>query len=175
MKQKTNRLRTSILLCGLWFNSVVWADIPITITATIIEPTCSVTDENGRSQTEVDFEDVQLVDGSSGGGGRLKSVPFVMKVTCEGTAPSGKTLKMYINPTGGTMSYAGRTVLGTSIPGLGIDLFDDHDSPIPLKTWTPVVLNSGVASATAGLVSERIADLKAGVFTSAASIVMSYQ
>ncbi|EAM8425041.1 type 1 fimbrial protein [Salmonella enterica] len=38
----------------------VWADIPVSITATIIEPACSVTDASGSSQMEVDFKEVLL-------------------------------------------------------------------------------------------------------------------
>ncbi|EBS0892521.1 fimbrial protein [Salmonella enterica subsp. enterica serovar Abaetetuba] len=152
----------------------VWADIPVSITATIIEPACSVTDASGSSQMEVDFKEVLLDSIGTGGKIGTATTPVMMKVTCDGNAPSGKTLKMYINPTGGTMSYAGRTVLGTSVTGLGIDLLDEQTSSLPLSTWTPVVLNGGFAIASAALVSENVTDMKGGFFTSTASVVVAY-
>ncbi|EAO1992405.1 fimbrial protein [Salmonella enterica] len=180
MKWNRNRWRAGklvgVLLCGLASTFAVRADVPITITATIIEPTCSVTDVNGKSQTEVDFKEVLLDAIGTGGGSGIKVSSLLMKVTCDGEAPTGKMLKMYINPTGGTMSYASRTILGTSLPGLGIELLDEHASPLPLKTWTPVVTGSGgLMSVGAGLVSENVAGLKGGAFTSTASVVMAYQ
>lgn len=179
MKQNRNRwcavCLIGVLLCGQGGVFSAHADIPVTITATIIEPTCNVTDQNGNNQMEVDFKDV-LVDEVGTGGNTGKVSLLLMKVTCDGGAPVGKTLSMYINPTGGTMSYAGRTVLGTTMSGLGIDLTTDGKSSFPLETWTPVVTGTGgLLIAEAMLVSEKVADLKGGAFTSTASMVMAYQ
>ncbi|EEA2717977.1 fimbrial protein [Salmonella enterica subsp. enterica serovar Urbana] len=165
----------AVALCILSWVSAVRADVPITIIATIVEPTCSVTDASGNSQTEVDFKSIS-VDEISSGVSTVTWQPFVMKVTCEGASPVGKTLKMYINPTWGTIAYAGHTVLGTSMPGLGIDLVDKNSVSLPLKTWMPVVTGTGgLMTAGARLVSEKVADLKGGSFASTASVTMAYQ
>ncbi|EAB6708048.1 fimbrial protein [Salmonella enterica subsp. enterica] len=178
MKLNRNRWYAGVLgmlLCGPGGIFLVHADIPITITATIIEPTCNVTDSGGNSQMEVNFGDV-LIDEIGTGGTTGKLSPLSMKVTCDGGAPADKTLQMVIKSTGagGTMSYAGRTVLGTSIPNLGIDL-TDGTSFWPLNTWTPVVTGTeGTILAGAMLVSENVTDLKGGYFTSSALVEMAY-
>ncbi|EBL5818970.1 fimbrial protein [Salmonella enterica subsp. enterica serovar Muenchen] len=182
MRQKRNWQVSGlagVVLCGLWFSPACQANVPITITATIIEPACSVTDMTGNSRTEVDFESVQVDDVYAG----TVRQPLPVKVTCDGRAPTGKTLKMSLTPVaGGTMAYAGRTVLGTSVPGLGIAVTDRDDNPVTPETWVPVSGVTGVDTPAgtvdlqATLVSEKTtADLKAGAFTASASLVMAYQ
>ncbi|HFW5147584.1 TPA: fimbrial protein [Salmonella enterica subsp. enterica serovar Potsdam] len=177
MKQNRKKWYAGVLgmlLCGPGGIFGVHADIPVTITATIVEPTCNVTGSDGNSEMEVNFGDVLIDEVGTGGNPSKKLSPFIMKITCDGGAPAGKKLQMFINPTGGTMAYAGRTVLGTSIPNLGIDL-TDGTSFWPLNTWTPVATGTeGTILAGAMLVSENVTDLKGGNFTSSALVEMAY-
>ncbi|EAU6886211.1 fimbrial protein [Salmonella enterica] len=170
---------TGMLLCGLWFSLNARADVNVYITATILAPVCTVTDIRGSHQTVVDFGTVP-VEKVSGVGERLdKSHTLGMKVSCDGPAPVGKVLKMKITPTGGgTMSYSGRTVLGTSLAGLGIDLIHvtSTQPSLLLNTWVPAEPTAdGIVGIVALLVSNNVAALKGGGFTSSASLVMDYQ
>lgn len=169
-------LSLALLLCS---GSVGAVDIPVTISVTILEPVCTVTGPTGNSQTEVDFETVPVTAVNKTAAIRDLS----LKVTCDGVAPSGKTLKMQVAAvSGGTMSYAGAPVLGTSLSGLGIQLTDSAGRAVPPGTWTAVsgvTITTGALSAEvkmkAALVSETVSTLKGGSFTSSASVVMSYQ
>ncbi|EBX3157040.1 fimbrial protein [Salmonella enterica subsp. enterica] len=156
----------------------VLADIPITITGTIIEPACSVTDASGSGQTEVNFGPVSLEDV-----GTVKAQQsLTMRVTCDDSAPSGKSLKMFITPgSNGTITWSGQPVLGTSLSGLGIDLTDSSQTRIPLSTWvdvpgvdTSVAAPSGEMTLRAMLVSPDTSTLTAGNFSATASVVVSY-
>ncbi|ECG0942743.1 fimbrial protein [Salmonella enterica subsp. salamae] len=151
----------------------VLADIPITITGTIIEPACSVTDAGGSGQTEVNFGLVSLEDV----GTAKAQQSLTMKVTCDYSAPSGKSLKMFITPgSNGTITWSGQPVLGTSLSGLGIDLTDSSQTRIPLSTWvdTSVAAPSGEMTLQAMLVSPDTSTLTAGNFSATASVVVSY-
>ncbi|HGJ4005745.1 fimbrial protein [Salmonella enterica] len=154
-------------------------DIPITISVTILEPVCTVTDPTGNSRTEVDFASVPVTAVNKTAAIR----DLNMKVTCDGVAPSGKTLKMQVAAvSGGTISYAGARVLGTSLSGLGIQLTDSAGRAVPPGTWTTVsgvTITTGTLSADikmkAALVSDTVSALTGGSFTSSASVVMAYQ
>ncbi|ENV3333921.1 fimbrial protein [Salmonella enterica] len=156
----------------------VLADVPITITGTIIEPACSVRDASGSGQTEVNFGPVSLDDV----GTAKAQQSLVMKVTCDSSAPAGKSLKMFIAPSSsGTITWSGQAVLGTSLSGLGIDLTDSSQARIPLSTWvdvpgvdTSVAAPSGEVTLQAMLVSPDTSTLAAGDFSATASVVMSY-
>lgn len=165
------------ILVFCWSSGVL-ADVPITITGTIIEPACSVTDAGGSGQTEVNFGQVSLEDV----GTAKAQQSLVMKVTCDDSAPSGKSLKMFIAPgSNGTITWSGQPVLGTSLSGLGIDLTDSSQVRIPLSTWvdvpgvdTSVAAPSGEVTLRAMLVSPDASTLAAGDFSATASVVMSY-
>ncbi|EAM8731804.1 fimbrial protein [Salmonella enterica] len=154
-------------------------DIPVTITVTILEPVCTVTDAAGNSQTEVDFGQVPVtaVNGVTG----IKDLN--LKVACDSRAPSGKTLKMQVTAgSSGTITQGGSTVLGTSLSGLGIKLTNSTGGVIPPGSWTsvtgittPVDAPAGTVALKAVLVSDRVSSLKAGNFTSSASVMMAYQ
>ncbi|HAG1868571.1 TPA: fimbrial protein [Salmonella enterica] len=153
----------------------VLADVPITVTGTVVEPACSVVDANGNDQTEVDFGVIPL---EKVGTARAQQ-SLRMKVTCDSAAPSGKSLKMFIRPTSaGTMSYNNRTVLGTTIAGLGIDLMDSSNHPVAPSTWegvgTQVSFPSGDVTLQAMLVSPDTSALTVGDFSATASVMMSY-
>ncbi|EPP0275047.1 fimbrial protein [Salmonella enterica subsp. enterica] len=170
-----------MILCGLGLSLSAGAEqVTINISATGVEPPCSVTDMNGNNRTEVDFKNVQVDDVYAGTARQTLSV----KVTCDGAASAGKVLKMSLTPVaGGTMAYAGRTVLGTSVTGLGIAVSDRDNNPVTPETWVPVSgvdtgvdTPAGTVDLQATLVSEKTAaDLKAGAFTASASLVMAYQ
>ncbi|EDI0160174.1 hypothetical protein CC666_19290 [Salmonella enterica subsp. enterica serovar Panama] len=106
-----------------------------------------------------------------------------MLVSCDGAAPSGKTLKMQVSAgSGGTISYGGGQVLGTSLSGLGIRLTDSAGQTVSPGSWTavtgvttPADAPTGAVKLQAGLVSETVSALKGGDFTSSASVVMAYQ
>ncbi|ECD5144128.1 fimbrial protein [Salmonella enterica subsp. enterica serovar Caracas] len=176
MKQKKYKWFTGVLLWSLWGTTAAWSsEIAITISATINQPTCSVTDINGNNKTEVDFKDVLLENVGNTGVG-ITLFPLLMKVTCEGSVPIDKKMKMFINSTGGMMGYAGRNILGTTIQGLGIDLLDENSTPLTLNTWIPVMTGAGdIISINAGLVSENVENLQSGHFTSTASVIIAYQ
>ncbi|EBS3707163.1 fimbrial protein [Salmonella enterica subsp. enterica serovar Hull] len=158
---------------------IVAEDIPVTIKVTILEPVCTVTDLAGNNRTEVDFETVSVTAVNNTAAIR----DLNMKVTCDGVAPSGKTLKIQVSAvSGGTITYAGQQVLGTSLSGLGIRLTDTTGQVIPPGLWTAlsgVIIPSGSLSAQvklkAALVSDTVNTLKGGSFTSSASVVMAYQ
>ncbi|EDQ9668268.1 TPA: fimbrial protein [Salmonella enterica] len=159
-------------------STCVLADIPITITGTIIEPTCSVTDTSGSGQTEVNFGPVSLDDV----GTAKAQQSLTMKVTCDDSAPTGKSLKMFIMPgSNGTITWGGQPVLGTSVSGLGIDLTDSGQVRIPLSAWvdvpgvdTSVAAPSGEMTLLAMLVSPDTSTLTGGDFSATASVMMSY-
>ncbi|EEA5813299.1 fimbrial protein [Salmonella enterica subsp. enterica serovar Oranienburg] len=180
MKQKIQQEVMGLFVALLLYSGSARAvDIPVTISVTILEPVCTVTDLTGNSQTEVDFETVPVTAVNKTGAIR----DLNMKVTCDGVAPSGKTLKMQVAATsGGTMSYVGAQVLGTSLSGLGIQLTDSAGRVVPPGAWTTVsgvTIPAGSLSAQvelkAALVSETVSTLKGGSFTSSASVVMAYQ
>ncbi|EAO4397494.1 fimbrial protein [Salmonella enterica] len=163
----------------LFSGSLRAADIPVTITVTILEPVCTVTDLTGNSQTEVDFGTVPV----TGVNGAAAVQDLDMRVSCDGAAPSGKSLKMQVSAgANGTISYGGGQVLGTSLSGLGIRLTDSAGQSVPPGSWTtvtgvttPADAPTGAVKLKAGLVSETASTLKGGDFTSSASLVMAYQ
>ncbi|EDP9872196.1 fimbrial protein [Salmonella enterica subsp. enterica serovar Gaminara] len=163
----------------LFSSSLRATDIPVTITVTILEPVCTVTDTAGNSQTEVNFGTVPVTGVNSTDAIR----DLDMEVSCDGGAPSGKTLKMQVSAgTGGTITYAGNLVLGTSLSGLGIQLTNSAGQAVTPGTWTavtdvttPADAPTGEVKLKAGLVSDTASALKGGDFTSSASVVMAYQ
>lgn len=169
------------VVAGVLLNSVSVraTDIPVTITVTILEPVCTVTDTAGNSRTEVDFGTVPVTGVNSATATR----DLNMKVSCDGGAPSGKTLKMQVSAgAGGTISYAGSAVLATSLSGLGIRLTDSRGQAVTPGVWTavtgvttPADAPVGEVKLKAGLVSDTVSTLKGGDFTSSASVVMAYQ
>ncbi|EBO0587525.1 TPA: fimbrial protein [Salmonella enterica] len=176
--QLISGLMAALLLFGPGEHDA-YADVNITIRGTIIEPTCSVTGADGGTRTEVNFGNVPL----NAVGTDQARQPLRMNVTCDSAPPSGKTLKMYVKPvSNGTMSYSGRTVLGTSMAGLGIDLTDESSVVVTPETWVPVhgvdtgvALPTGVVTLQATLVSDDVSALTADTFTSSASVLMTYQ
>ncbi|HAG3364625.1 TPA: type 1 fimbrial protein [Salmonella enterica] len=176
--QLISGLMAALLLFGPGEHDA-YADVNITIRGTIIESTCSVTGADGGTRTEVNFGNVPL----NAVGTDQARQPLRMNVTCDSAPPSGKTLKMYVKPvSNGTMSYSGRTVLGTSMAGLGIDLTDESGLVVTPETWVPVhgvdtgvALPTGVVTLQATLVSDDVSALTADTFTSSASVVMAYQ
>ncbi|EAT7400334.1 fimbrial protein [Salmonella enterica] len=152
-------------------------DIPVTITVTILEPVCTVTDAAGNSQTEVDFERVMVNDVN----GATAVRDLSMKVSCDSSSP-GKTLKMQLTAGSGTLSWAGEQVLGTSVTGLGIRVTDSADQAVEPGSWVAVTGVTTPADAPAGdvllkaaLVSPDKSTLNAGAFTASASVKMAYQ
>ncbi|EAW8017003.1 fimbrial protein [Salmonella enterica] len=183
-RQRSDRMKKHYqwgmcLLAGLLgWEGCVRADIPITITATIIEPVCSVTGTDGDSLVKVDFGNVQLQDINT----TQAQQPLRMQVSCDGAAPDGKVLKMLVNPAaGGVMTVGGVEVLGTSMTGLGIRLTDTAGTVVSPGYWTAV---TGVDTTVkpdrsevllqAMLVSETTSDLTADTFSASASVVMTY-
>ncbi|EHI5678388.1 type 1 fimbrial protein [Salmonella enterica] len=170
---------TGVLLSAVVVAQNVRSDVNIVIRGTVIEPACSVTGLDGDTRTEVDFGSVPL----NAVGTAKAQQPLRMRVTCNSAVPSGKSLKIYVNPVSDrTMSYNGRTVLGTSMIGLGIELMDEFSTAVTPETWVAI---SGVdtgATAPAGevtllatLVTADTGTLVADSFTSSASVVMAYQ
>ncbi|EAA4085075.1 fimbrial protein [Salmonella enterica subsp. salamae] len=160
-----------------WVNSVR-ADIPITVTATIVEPVCQVTGTDGSGLITVDFGNVQVQDINT----TQARQPLEMKVTCESAAPSGKVLQMLLEPVeGGVITVGGEQVLGTSLPGLGIRLDDVNGMVVTPGRWTRV---SGVDTRVtpdraavvmqASLVAENTNTLEADTFRTSATLVMTY-
>lgn len=160
-----------------WVNSVR-ADVPIIITATIVEPVCQVTGTDGSGLITVDFGNVQIQDINTA----QARQPLEMKVTCESAAPSGKVLQMLLEPVaGGVMTVGGVQVLGTSLPGLGIRLDDVNGTVVAPGSWTRVTgVDTGVAPdraavlMQASLVAENTDNLEADTFRTSATIVMTY-
>lgn len=170
----------SVMVGGVLLGSSgTWAeDVNVTVRGTILVPTCSVTAENGGSQVTVDFGVVELMDV----GNTNAQQAFNVRVVCDDTALSGMYPDMKIQPvSGGTMQYSGRTVLGTSTSGLGIDLSHGGNYIAPGE-WVSV---AGVDTSQgtlehflqmqATLVSENASKLATGAFTASASMVMVYQ
>ncbi|ENH0678822.1 fimbrial protein [Escherichia coli] len=170
----------SVMVGGVLLGSSgAWAeDVNVTVRGTILVPTCSVTAENGDSQVTVDFGVVELMDV----GNMNAQQAFNVRVVCDDTALSGMYPDMKIQPvSGGTMQYSGRTVLGTSTSGLGIDLSHGGNYIAPGE-WVSV---AGVDTSQgtlehflqmqAILVSENASKLATGAFTASASMVMVYQ
>lgn len=170
----------SVMVGGVLLGSSgTWAeDVNVTVRGTILVPTCSVTAENGDSQVTVDFGVVELMDV----GNTNAQQAFNVRVVCDDTALSGMYPDMKIQPvSGGTMQYSGRTVLGTSTSGLGIDLSHGGNYIAPGE-WVSV---AGVDTSQgtlehflqmqAILVSENASKLATGAFTASASMVMVYQ
>ncbi|EFY5236029.1 fimbrial protein [Shigella flexneri] len=170
----------SVMVGGVLLGSSgAWAeDVNVTVRGTILVPTCSVTAENGDSQVTVDFGVVELMDV----GNMNAQQAFNVRVVCDDTALSGMYPDMKIQPvSGGTMQYSGRTVLGTSTSGLGIDLSYGGNYIAPGE-WVSV---AGVDTSQgtlehflqmqAILVSENASKLATGAFTASASMVMVYQ
>ncbi|EBV5086364.1 fimbrial protein [Salmonella enterica subsp. enterica serovar Minnesota] len=169
---------SGILVGGGLLAGSVRADIPVTITATIVEPTCSVTEINGGSQAVVDFGVVDLLSVNTA----QAQKPLQMKVSCGGAASTGKTLKMQVSAGGqGTMTYGGENVLGTTVTGLGIKLTDKGGASVIPGAWYPVAgvditqpTPAGNVILTAALVSANPAALTVGGITSSATVVMAY-
>ncbi|EAA4084743.1 fimbrial protein [Salmonella enterica subsp. salamae] len=178
MKQNIRQGVTGMSLALLLYSGSSGAvDIPVTISVTVLEPVCTVTDPAGNSRTEVDFGTIPVT--AVNGADAIRDLN--LRVTCDGVAPSGKTLKMQVSGSN-TISYAGARVLGTSLSRLGIRLTDSVGRAVPPGTWTPVsgvTITTGALSAEvkmkAALVSDTVSALTGGSFTSAASVVMAYQ
>lgn len=171
----------SVMVGGVLLGSSgAWAeDVNVTVNGTIRVPTCSVTAaENDASQMTVYFGVVDLRDV----GNTNAQQTFNVRVVCDGTVLSGMYPDMKIQPvSGGTMQYSGRTVLGTSTSGLGIDLSHGGNYIAPGE-WVSV---AGVDTSQgtlehflqmqATLVSENASKLATGAFTASASMVMVYR
>ncbi|EBO9664762.1 fimbrial protein [Salmonella enterica subsp. enterica] len=163
----------------LYSGSTVAVDIPVTITVTIREPVCTVTDTAGNSRTEVNFGTVPVT--AVNGSAAIRELN--LKVACDSMAPSGKTLKMQVTAgASGTLTQGGTTVLGTSVSGLGIKLTNSAGGVVTPGGWTavtgvttPADAPAGTVALKAALVSDRVSTLQAGNFTSSASVVMAYQ
>ncbi|EHV5403138.1 fimbrial protein [Salmonella enterica] len=177
MKQSIRQGVTGLSLALLLYSGSSGAvDIPITISVTILEPVCTVTDQAGNSQTEVNFGTIPVT--AVNGADAIRDLN--LRVTCDGVAPSGKTLQMKVLGQN-TISYAGTQVLGTTLSRLGIRLTDSAGRAVPPDTWTPVsgdIITTGALSAVvrmrAALVSDSVSSLTGGDFTSVASVVMAY-
>jgi type 1 fimbria pilin len=158
-----------------------YADVPINIKGTILEPVCDVTGIHGETTLTVDFG-VQNLEAV---GTAEAERPVNLRVTCDNPASTGKALKMYVTPTShGVLTALGPNVLGTSISGLGISLTAGSTgaTPVNLNSWVPVTgvditgdAPSGEVDLKARLVSANASALPAGVFQAAANVVMSYQ
>ncbi|CNI53665.1 fimbrial protein [Yersinia bercovieri] len=176
------RLMHGMLLCTLlWSVHGQAATLPITIKATILEPVCTVTGNNGESAVEVPFGELTLEQ--VGTAAAEQSVN--LKMSCDNSAPTGKTLKMYLSPTSyGVMSEMGANVLSTSLNGLGIALTSGKagTTPVNLNSWVPVE-GMGTGESTvegqlqlkAQLVTPSIAQLHSGTFQATASLMINYQ
>lgn len=169
---------SGILVGGVLLAGSARADISVTVNATVVEPTCSVTGVNGGSRTTVDFGPVDLLSVNTA----QAQKDLRMSVSCGGAAPTGKTLKMQVSAGGhGTMAYSGENVLGTTVSGLGIKLTDKNGASVIPGTWHPVIgvdttqsAPAGTVVLTAALVSANPAALTVGGFTSSATVVMAY-
>lgn len=179
------RVSNAVFLIGLCLGSgFAWADVPITITATIIEPVCTVTDMAGSSTTNVVFDTVDITNLAAA----VKTVD--LKVTCDSVSPD-KTLKVRVDPMSSAMSSLGNFVLGTSMADVGIALYQgaavDSGHTLPLSTWvsfsgwpggtapTVTPATEGRFAVTAALTTAAGHTPTAGVFTSTASLMMDYQ
>ncbi|EHB8486204.1 type 1 fimbrial protein, partial [Salmonella enterica] len=166
-----------LTFCGM-VGVVNAVDFQINITTTILEPTCSVSDLDGKDWLDVDFEMVPLASINTPQTQRS----FKMKVNCDTAAPTGKTLNMIFVPRAvGTMTVGGKTVLATSLTGLGISLLDSSGLVIDPGRWVAVTgINTnvnkpvGIVEVTAMLVADRVENLTAGKFMSTAVFEMTY-
>ena len=168
-----------LLGCGQGVAAVLTpVTMPVTIKGSILVPVCTVTDTADASTVAVDFGSVDIT--AVGSAAAEQALP--LKVACEGPAPTGKVLKMYVKPTSnGALTAAGANVLNTSRSGLGIAL-TTGGTDVDLNTWIPVTgINagdsspSGTLTLTARLVTPSAGTLTAGAFTAAANLVMEYQ
>lgn len=172
------RILASLLVSVVFFSSFTWADIPITVSVTILEPLCSVTAVEGGNKVEVDFGSVGLADVNT----TNASKTFNVKITCEGKNPLGKTLKIFLTSGGnGTSFIGGDTVLMTNKKSLGIKLINGKYTIHP-GAWndvkgidTSVASPSGIITLQAALVSDKTNELSVGFFSASASMVVSYQ
>lgn len=178
MTLRAGTRRTLLALSLAVCVSPALADIPITITATIVAPVCKVTDTSGGGRMEVDFGLVQLTEVNTA----QAEQPVPLKVSCEGPSPGTMALKLRMTPgASGTMSVAGKTVLKTSRTGLGIDLQMAGNTVAP-DTWvavngvdTTVPAPEGALTLQARLVADTPASLGTGDFTATANLTLAYQ
>lgn len=148
--------------------ATVQADVPVTVKATIVIPSCNVTSENGESRLEVPFGEVILQD--VGSAKAEKSVRI--KVSCNGGAPVGKSLKMYLAPTAyGVMNAIGTNVLGTSQAGVGIAL-SRNNMAFTIGQWLP--MQAGMFTLTGRVVIQDGMGKEGGAFSATASLFASY-
>lgn len=172
--------RQLFLMIALLWCSRALADAPIIVKGTILEAACSVAGENGSSAVDVKFGEVSLEDVGTAQSDR----DFNLQVNCDGPAPTGKILKMFLKSTSGSLPAIGSNVLATSVTGLGIALTTGSDGSVPvdLEKWLPITgidtsveAPIGKVPMKARLVKVSGSTLQAGAFTAAANLVVNYQ
>lgn len=99
----------------IFFPLLTKADVLVDVTATMVAPACNIRSENASAPLLVDFGTLNVE--------LLTQAPPIKKFSlyitdCDLT----KTLAAVLNPKNmNTVTYEGRSILGTSTTGLGID------------------------------------------------------
>lgn len=152
--------------------------VKMTIHGVLVEPPCTVTTPDGAARTEVAFGMVQLTEINT----TQAEQPLTVKVVCEGPSPGSMGLKLRVTPGAtGTLTVAGKKVLKTTRPGLGIDLTMAGNTVTP-DVWvavngvdTTVPLPAGEVVLQARLVADNPATPGTGDFSATANLTMAYQ
>ncbi len=166
-----NLPRTLALSCVL-LSTVSQADVHINLEATLVRPSCIITDENGKKELFVNFHNVAL--------DRLKEEKQSFGILIK-QCDLRKNLKVYLSPKeGNTLNINNETVLATSINGLGIRFTQlNQSSALNLYKWeniTPIVSgNTGKVTLQSQLVTNQAVEtLEVGPFSAALSVMIDY-
>lgn len=166
-----NLTRILALFCVL-LSPVLQADVHINLEATLIRPSCVITDENGKKELFINFHSVSL--------DRLKEEKQSFGILIK-QCDLRKNLQVYLSPKeGSTLNINNETVLATSIDGLGIRFSQlNQSSALNLHKWeriTPTVSgNIGKVTLQSQLVTDRVAEtLNVGPFSAALSVMIDY-
>lgn len=177
LRAGTRRALPALVLAA-WLSPAGAAPVNMTIHGVLVEPPCTVTAPDGAARTEVAFGMVQLTEINTA----QAEQPLTVKVTCDGPSPGSMGLTLRVTPGAtGTMTVAGKKVLKTTRPGLGIALqmagnAVTPDSPVAVSgVDTTVPLPAGEVVLQARLVADTPASLGTGDFTATANLTMAYQ
>lgn len=154
-------------------------EYPFSFTFTVLAPVCTVTGTSNETSLEVPFG----MQGTLAVNTAETERTLNMKVSCNGPTWSGKALKMRFTPgSQGTISVGGKTVLGTNMTDLGIEIRYNGAVIAPGElTWHEITGINTSASAPSGtvpltfrLVSDDVYALKAEDFSATATVAAQY-
>ncbi len=161
-----------LILFTLLLSANLRADVHINIEATLVRPSCVITDENGEKELFVNFHNVAL--------DKLKEEKQTFGILIK-QCDLKKNLQVYLAPKeGGTLNIDNETVLATSIDGLGIRFSQlNQSSALNLHKWekiAPTVSgDTGKVTIQSQLVTNQAVEpLDAGPFSAALSVMIDY-